>query len=272
MADLDRLLRSEISHAAARAVQPPDFSQIEHRGEQRRRRTRTRVAATAAAAVVVVAAGSVQVLSGRDAAPPTPVVPSPEPTPTPTATPTGWTGPVREGSSMPVVAQPAGRPDGRDAAVGGVDILDTRSGGYRRDHWTLRLRARPPRASTLDPARTVIEYGLVIDAEEDGDADCHIGISNDTPKAGDYRVWVTNLATGVTEERVGGPYGVPIDFSHPDEGGGSRTMTFFFLFGAGDNPCDLYIPSSYYAYASLTEAGQVTAWDYAPDASWLEMP
>ena len=34
----------------------------------------------------------------------------------------------------------------------------------------------------VDPARNIIEYGVMIDAEEDGDADCHIGINNDAPK------------------------------------------------------------------------------------------
>ena len=218
-------------------------------------------AAAAAAVVVLVGAGTVQVLTGRDAAPPTPIVPPPDPTPT------GWTGPLRDGSSMPVVRQPAARSDGRDAAVAAVDILKTRSGiGHRRKEWGLELRARPPLASTLDPTRTIFEYGVVIDAEEDGDADCHIAINNDAPKAGDYRVWVTNLTTGVTEEQVGPPYGFPIDF------GGFGSMQFFSIPGIR-LPCDpLYVPASYYAYASLTEAGQVTAWDYAPDAAWLEMP
>lgn len=258
MADLDRLLRSDISHAATQAAGAPDFAPIEYRGRQRQRRTRTMFAAAAAVVVVLVGAASVQVLTRQDAAPPTPAVPPPD------TTPTGWTGPLREGSSMQVVTQPGARSDPRDAALDGVDILETRSGGYRRDRWSLEV-ARPPRVSTLDPARTIFEYGVVIDAEEDGDADCHIGINNDAPKAGDYRVWMTNLTTGVTEEQIGPPYGFPIDF------GGFGSMQFFSIPGI-PNPCDLYIPSSYYAYASLTEEGRVTAWDYAPDAAWLEMP
>ena len=81
---------------------------------------------------------------------------------------------------------------------------------------------------------------------------------------------MTNLGTGNVAEQVGPPYGVPIDFVHPDEERGSRTMRFFFLTGPRD--CDLYVPASYYAYASLTRDGRVVAWDYAPDAGWVEMP
>ena len=80
------------------------------------------------------------------------------------------------------------------------------------------LRAQPPLASTLDPARWVIEHGVVVDSDGDRVADCRIGISTDAPTPGDFRVWVTDLTTGDTAEQVGGPYGVPIDFSHPAEG------------------------------------------------------
>lgn len=55
MADLDRLLGPGISHAAADAADPPDFTPIERRGV-RRRRTHT---VAAAAAVVVVLLGVV---------------------------------------------------------------------------------------------------------------------------------------------------------------------------------------------------------------------
>jgi hypothetical protein len=71
MADLDRLLRSDIAHAAADAVQPPDFTPIERRGVQRRR-THTLLAVAAAVVVLVGVAGSIRILGHEDAAPPTP--------------------------------------------------------------------------------------------------------------------------------------------------------------------------------------------------------
>ena len=177
--------------------------------------------------------------------------------------PGGWAGPVR-----PRGGQIGGGVDPRDAEPGAIDILAVSSGAWERDSWALDLRARPPRASSLDPARTVIEYGVVVDAEQDGVPDCHIAINNDAPDG--YRVTVTNLRSGHAEEQVGPPYGSPIDFVHPDEEGGSRTMRFSFLHAPRD--CDLYVPASYYAYATLTQDGRVVAWDYAPDADWVEMP
>ena len=66
MADLDRLLRSDISYAAADAVRPPDFTPIERRGV-RRRRSRALLSAAAAGLVLVVAAtAGPRVLDRRD--------------------------------------------------------------------------------------------------------------------------------------------------------------------------------------------------------------
>ena len=256
------------------AADVPVYGDLDGAIEQAHRERRRHVAvvaglSTAAAVSVIVVTGALVVTRDDDGGPPQPIGPA---TPTERAGDAAeWSGPIRAGT-WPIVSPENKRwPDPQDAAFGGVDILETRSGTSRRKDWTLSLRTQPPPASSLDPG-TVIEYGLVIDAEEDGDADCHIGINNDTPEAGSYRVWTTNLATGVTEERVRGPYGLPIDFQHPDEEGGSRSMRFFALIGS-HTPCDpLFVPASYYAYASITEGGRVTAWDYAPDAAWLEMP
>lgn len=79
MADLERLLRADISHAAAEAVEAPDFGPIEHRG-RRRRRTQTMLMAAAAAVVIgLVAAGSSLVIGheGTSPQPVSPVRPSP---------------------------------------------------------------------------------------------------------------------------------------------------------------------------------------------------
>jgi len=188
-----------------------------------------------------------------------------------------WTGPLRpESDAMPLVAM-AGSvwTDRQDAEVEWIDIVKVRYGGGPQRRWDLELAGTPPRALTLDPARRVIEYGVVLDGDGDGVADCQIGINNDAPEPGDFRVWVTNLRTGDTDEQVGPPYGYPIDFSHPDEQAADPptmqnppTMRFFFL--SGSAPCDLSPgPVRFYAWASLTESGRVTAWDYAPDAAWL---
>ncbi len=60
MADLDRLLRPGISHAAADAVEPPDFAPIERRGV-RRRRAHTVLAAAAVVVVLLGVAGGVRI-------------------------------------------------------------------------------------------------------------------------------------------------------------------------------------------------------------------
>jgi hypothetical protein len=72
MTDLDRLLRPDISHAAADAVQPPDFVPIERRGV-RRRRTRTLLGAATVVVVLLGIVGSLRVLDSEDASAPTPV-------------------------------------------------------------------------------------------------------------------------------------------------------------------------------------------------------
>lgn len=134
-----------------------------------------------------------------------------------------------------------------------------------------------PLASTLDPARRIIQHGVVVDADGDRVADCHIGINTDAPRPGHLRVWVQNLTTGVTDERVGPPYGIPVDFAHPSEGedvpqSSARTVEFFFLTSRPE-PCDGFGPeATFYVYAFVTDQDRVTARDYAPDSAWLRFP
>jgi hypothetical protein len=203
--------------------------------------------------------------------------------------PTGWTGPLRDGPALSLIPFVTSNEvdsrtvsqlwaDGADAAPGGIDIRIAEGGGWQRPRWKLLFREAPPRASTLDPAQRVIAYGIVVDGDGDRGADCEIGINNDAARRGEFRVWVKNVRTGGTDERVGPPYGVPIEFSHPDEAAPDNgqaepaSLSFSFL-GTTTTPCDPFLASaSFYAWASVTEGGEVTGWDYAPDAAWLAMP
>lgn len=87
MADLDRLLRADVSTVAAEAVEPPDFAAIEHRGAQRRRTHTMLVAAAAAVFIAAVAVGS-SLVAGYENSSPSPASPGP-PSPTFRAMPSG---------------------------------------------------------------------------------------------------------------------------------------------------------------------------------------
>jgi hypothetical protein len=218
-------------------------------------------------AVVLVTAGGCG--GGGNAAPSIPIqtpVRSPNVLDSPPpVTPTAWS-PVQERGSSVV----SGRPwhDPNDASVGWIDIRDVR-GGQTAGSWSIELAANPPRAAGVEPG-LLIAYGLVLDTTGDGVADYLIGIDNDAPEPGDFHVWVTNLATGDTDEQIGPPYGLPIEFRHPDEDRAyDRSVSFTFL--AGSKPADLMnlkaVP--FYAWASETRDGEVVAWDTAPDTGWL---
>jgi hypothetical protein len=192
-----------------------------------------------------------------------------------------WSGPIRpEFGRLPV--QPMAHPgefqefewaDGSDTRIGAVDISDVHAGPEGRTHWRIQLAERPPKAAGLDRANRLISYGLVFETTGDGIADIVVGINNDAPRPGDFRVWVTDVATGQTEEQIGPPYGFPVEFSHPDEAQpgdeapGPATVMFTFI--RGSSPPGLTGASPFYAWASITAGTEVAAWDYAPDASWL---
>ena len=105
MADLDRLLRADISETAAEAVDPPDFAPIEHRGAQRRRTHTMLKAAAATAAIALVAAGSSLLIRHENtSAPPT----SPAPTePAPVAPVPAEPAPAVPAPAEPSPAAPA---------------------------------------------------------------------------------------------------------------------------------------------------------------------
>ncbi len=165
--------------------------------------------------------------------------------------------------------------DPHDAPVGWVDVervVSEGDGGY--GYWEIELAANPPRAAGLEPG-LLIAYGLVLDTTGDGVADHLIGIDNDAPQPGDFHVWVTDLTTGETDEQIGPPYGLPIEFKHPDErrpddGPSPPHVTLTFLTGTGSAPADLDPDSvRFYAWASATRNGEVFASDYAPDTGWM---
>jgi hypothetical protein len=202
--------------------------------------------------------------SPSPAEPASPVIPAPSTS----AAADGWTGPVRGASASPTADGAAER---GDAARGYVDIVRASSDSGSQPHWRLRLSAAPPKAATLDPARTVISYGLAFETTGDDEPEYLVGISNEAPGEGDYRVWVTDLVAGTTDEKVGPPYGFPIEFAHPDElsdeQAGNAAMVFTFL---GDSrPPGVSGQTRFYAWASVTEDGEVAAWDYAPDTGWI---
>jgi hypothetical protein len=235
----------------------------------------SRAVAIGIAAVVVLAAAAGLGLLTR------PNVGAPEPEPSARSSPASWSGPVRIGSSIhPMLSDDGGTrwswSDAVDATPPWIDIAQVRWLQVGQDNWNIVLSAKPPIASRLDPEQTLISYGLAFETTGDEVPDYIVGISNHAAYSREFRVWVTDLATGETEEQIGGPYGIPVDFSHPDEMADPifspeerRTLQLFFL---GAPPWGTDSEARMYAWASLTEAGEVVAWDYAPDDGWLEAP
>ncbi len=263
------------------AVPPYEVANDVRRGRRRVRRNRGLLTAGAALSLAGVMVAASLLDSTHPAAQPIPMGPRPtNVTPSPTV-PTGWTGPLGPSQThLPTVVQteppdlrglysPA---DGPDADAAGIDIrrVEVDSGGLG---WHLQLGGPPVRGSAHGPQQ-IIAYGLVFDADEDRVADCQIGLSYDPTKE-IYRVWVENLKTGVKDERVGPPYGFPVEFVAPAEAlpadgpEMARSMWFAFLSNR-TAPCDPFKPStSFYAWTSLTIGSTLTAWDYAPDAAWF---
>jgi hypothetical protein len=217
----------------------------------------------------------------------------PRPTSIAPPSPASWTGPVRaDATTLPVVAM-ADWPretevgggswdDGRDSDLPWADIVGIRyqpRDGPAQSAVNIVLGARPPRAETL-PADEVISYGFVIDTNADSRADYEVGIETDAHDGGDFNVWVTDLATGITDLNAAPPYGFPVEFMHPDEVSRemaanapeelARTMHFTFL--AGSDPPGFDASSRIYAWTLVTRGGEVVAWDYAPDRAWARLP
>jgi hypothetical protein len=192
-----------------------------------------------------------------------------------------WTGPVRASSGAPASEEEISyrryqsRPEPGDAAPDYVDIeqvlVDLNA---VREQWVLRLVAMPPNASTIDSTQTVISYGLAFETTGDEVPDYVVGISNDATVNGEYRVWVTTLATGETQEQDGPPYGWPLEFVHPDETIEDAPLPEVRLWFLWDRARPEEFPPRprFYAWASLEENGEVVSWDYAPDHGWVGPP
>ena len=203
--------------------------------------------------------------------------------------PVAWTGPVRTVAGPPLIlplAAAAPRADSlagplelwgwdeesSDAAVPWIDVTGVRFMPGDLLTWYVDLETYPPRTNLLDRDETLISYGLVVDANEDGVADYELGMSNDAPIPGELRLWITNLTTGETDEHVGRPNGRPFENWHPDERVGNR---------AGRQPRFTLLESQlpgvdsetvrFYAWSSVTEGAEIAAWDYAPDTGWLRV-
>jgi hypothetical protein len=175
-----------------------------------------------------------------------------------------WTGPVRAPSmtGVPMDRDGSGgfasQSDDGDAALAYADIERATVDNAGQPHWRLSLAAKPPEAAMLDPAQTVISYGLAFETTGDGTPDYVVGISNEGSARGDFLVWVTDLATGETEEQDGPPYGFPVEFAHPDEG---EATGMLFTFLGGSRPPGITLSTPFYAWASIEEEGEVVAWD-----------
>jgi len=239
------------------------------------RRARRRLVANGAVAVLAAAAIGVATFAGLDALRSSPIPATPPETPLPTPpgtplpTPAVWS-PLREGVATTVERVNTSL-DPIDASRDWVDMTRVHFDLRLNDGaWWIELAAKPPPPSDREPG-LLIAYGLVLDTTEDGVADYVIGIDNDAPERRDFHVWLTDLATGETVEQVGPGYGLPIEFRHPDEGGGGATMAFTFLDGSA--PED-YSPETvrFYAWASASRDGEIIASDYAPDAGWMARP
>lgn len=181
--------------------------------------------------------------------------------------PTVWS-PLHERGTSVVFDR--AREDPADASLGWIDIRRVTTDDYNAGVWTLELAGKPPLVGDLESGR-IITYGLVLDTTRDGVGDYLIGINNDVRRdasGGNFRVWVTDLATGETAETDGPGYGYPIEFGHAQ---GDGSMLFTFL--PGSEPADMNIGTvRFYAWASETRHGDVVSWDTAPDTGWMGRP
>lgn len=194
-----------------------------------------------------------------------------------------WTGPVRAeraGAAVETLARAADSTltwsEAPDTAPRWVDIAHVViSPDF--PNWRLELGLGHPRREALTRAGRVLGFGFVMDTNDDGIADYVVGIDSDAA-APAVHVWLTDLASGETDERFAAPYGDPVDFATSLWGEGDPTgpqrLPGGDFFNVGFAPAELFDleTARFYAWSSLTEDGEVVAWDYAPDTGWLSAP
>jgi len=264
MSDLETRLRTVLDEDAS-SVPPVGSMPDSVRPRVRRRRAMTVATASLAAGVLIV--GSMVAVRSLDRS--GGVMPAPAP---PSPISRDWM--VEHGLGSSSVVTTKAWEDPRDTSVAGIDMTQLRYLAGSQPHWYLYLAEFPPMSRTTTE---VFSYGLVLDTTEDGVPDYLVGIEDDPAPPSDpdpslshtYRVWVTDLATGKTDEQIGPPYGYPVEFGHPDE---DDIQTVWFTFLGGSAPPDMDGRSvRFYAWASLTINGQVVARDVAPDEGWMKL-
>jgi hypothetical protein len=176
--------------------------------------------------------------------------PSPDPTSdsSPGVPPPGWAAAIRTGqASLPFLSQRGRRVETR--AAGTSPLASTlRAGSWSSASWSTRTGT----------ASVTVATGCT-----------------DARTAGEFRVWVRDLRTGVTDE-IGGPYGFPIDKFHPADGedlGIDGTMSRHHLLVLPRRQrtahCEQRPSASSTPTPSSSTRGRDPGWDFAPDAAWL---
>ena len=269
-ADLERDLREMLQRTAAEV----EWSPVPTPGLVRRARLRRVTMASIAVITALALAGTVPLMQrsiDTSKVEFEPVNPGPNESIAPqdvlrtSPTPSVWS-PLLERGQLGLVHRGRTYHDPQDASEDWVDLKRVSFSGRLQPHWSMRLQARPPRAAGLEPGR-LIAYGVVLDTDGDHAADYVIGIDNAGPERGDFRTWVTDLATGQTDEQVGPPYGFPIEFIHPDEEGGNAGVGLWFL--GGSAPPGVDSSARFYVWAAESRDGEIVASDYAPDGGWM---
>lgn len=195
----------------------------------------------------------------------------------------GWPGPLRpeppSGAPDVDLLPPGGRydlGDPRDLAEdwGRIDLIGLRVrpfyGGMqaeRRGAGVEMPRAVPVEGHP-DPAELWIAFGVVIDADGDGDADYRIGMDNGLGERR-HREWVTDLATGETEVNDGeqgygfSAFGTGFD-TYWNGGQTFTAPTVLFYAPPSDDP-----GIRFYVWTSGIAAGEPAVSDFAPDEGWI---
>ena len=261
--DLWERIQAEASNDAAASV-------LDLTNARRLRRTSLWLAAAAA----VVAIALIGALTWSDDDQRVDTVPADAPSTTTPEEPV-WSGPVRDPSDVvhrmaPTADQGLAWEDPLDASEAWADVVRVQFSETNYGHWTFDLADTAPLLH-LEPG-VVAAYGLVFDTNADGAADYEVGIANDSPRQGKFRAWVTNLATGETDEQIDFPYGYPIEFRWPSEYDPSYPTIILTFLNRSAAPADLDLNTvRFYAWTSATRDDQVFAHDYAPDTGWISV-